>query len=282
MPSDAAPAPQTRDEPPQDALTAVHDTSPLRMPAAFARALGDLAAAVGQIETVLAADEVSPAADVRFAAECIRDIATALRRRHVEAALCDALEAAMREIGGAIARDDAVAARTTGAAALLKELAQRVQVMIAMIGVSADGAAGAQFVCGQDSSLAEALAAGVAAEAEKESHAARPDDAAQAAAASVLSVATSSKDDVLVAEPLPQTLPDSQAEVRPGENSDEQYQPLSLPIPEPLDGEKKNRPPAALSAKPGENVGALSRATSHESLSALQTLSEEELIALFG
>ena len=160
MPSDAAPAPQTPDEPPQDALTAVHDTSPLRMPAAFARALGDLAAAIGQIETVLAADEVSPAADVRFAAECIRDIATALRRRDVEAALCDALEAAMREIGGAIARDDTVAARTTGAAALLKELAQRVQVMIAMIGVGADAAAGPQFACGQDSSLAEALGGG--------------------------------------------------------------------------------------------------------------------------
>jgi len=267
----------------QDELTAVHDTSQTRMPAALTRALADFAAAIAQIETVLAANENSAAADVHFAAERIHDIAAALRQREVEAALCDALEAAMREIGDAIVRHDAASARATGAAPLLKELAQRVQTMMALIGFTGERAADAQRESSQDSSLADAAMPAAAAETEQGQHAPRPDDAAQSAAASVLSIAASGEDKVRVVEPVLQTLPDSQAELRAGDDTNEQRQPLSLPIPEPLEGEKKNnRLPGAQSEKPEHSARALRRATSHESLAVLQALSEEELIALFG
>ena len=268
---------------PRDELTALHDTSPPRTPAAFARALADLTAAIGQIETVLAANENSAAPDAHFAAERIHDIAAALRQREVESALCDALDAAMREIGDAIVRHDAASARATGAAALLQELAQRVQTMIALVRVTGAGGADTRRALPQTGSLADVATAATVVQTEEGQHALGPGDAVQSAAANVLSTAASGEDNVRVAEPTPRTLPDSQADLRAGEDTDEQRQPLSLPIPQPLEGEKKNnRPAAAPSQNSGDSVRALLRATSRESLALLQTLSEEELIALFG
>jgi hypothetical protein len=57
------------------------------------------------------------APDVHFAVEHIHDIAMVLRRRKVEATLGDTLEAAIREVGDAIVRNDGAAARARSAVA---------------------------------------------------------------------------------------------------------------------------------------------------------------------
>src|SRR5579872_1023641 len=87
--------------------------------------LADLAVTVAQIETVLQANgPLSP--DTHFAVERIHDVAMALRMREVDAVLCDALEASTREIGDALVRSDAAAARSLSAAALLRDIARRI------------------------------------------------------------------------------------------------------------------------------------------------------------
>ena len=55
----------------------------------------------------------------------------ALRQRDVEAALCDGLDAAIREVGDAIVRSDAAEARADNAAGQLRELARRIADMTA-------------------------------------------------------------------------------------------------------------------------------------------------------
>lgn len=268
---------------PQHSADADRDGVLPPLSSALARGLADFAAAIGQMETVLAANEISATADVHFAAERIQDIAAALRRREVEAVLCDALEAATREVGDAIVRHDATSARAASAAALLKELAQRVRAMIAMVGDGGEGAAAAQRPCGGAGSLADVAAPPAAAETETVPHAPRPHDVAQNVAANVPALEAPSQHDAELPKPLPQTLPDLQARDGSAENGNELLQPLPLPIPDPLDGEKKNnRPPTASLPNPRDDARMPSRATSHESLAVLQTLSEEELIALFG
>jgi hypothetical protein len=94
--------------------------------------LPDLLATTEQIEAVLRPGDTS-ASDVHFAVERIQDIAMALSQREVEPALCDTLEAAIREVGDAIVRNEATAAaRAQGATALLGDLARRVTDLIAL------------------------------------------------------------------------------------------------------------------------------------------------------
>jgi hypothetical protein len=56
-------------------------------------------------------------------------VAMALRMREVDGALCDTLEASVREVGDAIVRNDAAAARALSAATLLADLARRIEQM---------------------------------------------------------------------------------------------------------------------------------------------------------
>jgi hypothetical protein len=93
------------------------------------RDLIDLAAAIGRIEAELAAG-TAQALDVLAASERIQDIAFALREREVSAALCDALDAAAREVAEACARNDATTQHASQAALLLRDLGARVNDMI--------------------------------------------------------------------------------------------------------------------------------------------------------
>jgi hypothetical protein len=99
--------------------------------AAISDQLADLVATIEQIEAVLRPNGVS-APDVHFAVEHIQDIAMALRQREVEAALCDTLDAAVRDVGDAIVRNDAAAARAQSAAELLRDLTRRITDLIAL------------------------------------------------------------------------------------------------------------------------------------------------------
>ncbi len=76
----------------------------------LARNLINLAAAIERIEAEVAAAEMTPA-DGLAAAERIEDIAFMLREREVGATLCDALEAAIRALGNAVARHHTAAER---------------------------------------------------------------------------------------------------------------------------------------------------------------------------
>jgi hypothetical protein len=100
------------------------------------RDLFDLAAAIKWIEGELTAS-ATPAADGPAAVERLQDIAMALRERAVDAALCDALEAAAHEMADVVARGEAGAERALRASKLLPVLANRIGAMIAA--AAADG-----------------------------------------------------------------------------------------------------------------------------------------------
>jgi hypothetical protein len=100
------------------------------MPNPFADDLAHLAAAIGQVETVIAASG-GPAAGGLAASERIQDIAFALRERETDSVLCEALESALFELGEAFAQRDAAAERAQSAAALLRGLQASISAMIA-------------------------------------------------------------------------------------------------------------------------------------------------------
>ncbi len=105
-----------------------------------ARDLADLAAAIARAEALVAAD-ATPQADRANAIERIADIAFVLHERNVEASLCDALDAAVREVTDAGSRNEARVRRIRQAAELLHEVSERVNEMIAR----ADGALSAEL-----------------------------------------------------------------------------------------------------------------------------------------
>ena len=122
-----------------------------------ADAAGDLmeiAAAIERIETALAAG-ATPAPDVSAAIERLLDIAFVLHERPVEATLCDALDAAIREISDANMRSESTAEGVRGAAELVCALAGRVREMMALsngsrgapqpAGANVDSTSGAGF-----------------------------------------------------------------------------------------------------------------------------------------
>ena len=110
-----------------DAVTS--SDSPIEVPTPLADGLADAAVTVRQIESILQANGTLTL-EVHFAVERIHDVAMALRMREVDAALCDTLEASIREVGDAIVRNDAAAARALSAAALLCDLSRRIDQMI--------------------------------------------------------------------------------------------------------------------------------------------------------
>ena len=101
--------------------------------------LTGIAAAIERVEALLTTG--GPAPEGADAIERIADIAFVLHERDVEASLCDALDAAVRELGNANAARHANVLHVRQAAELLRELSQRVTDMIALLQVSPPPAA---------------------------------------------------------------------------------------------------------------------------------------------
>jgi hypothetical protein len=113
--------------------------------AAIADDLLEIAAAIDRLEAaiVVGAAEV---ADVSAAIERVSDIAFMLHERSVEASLCDALDAAVRDISRASLHPDAAAGGADNPTALVRALAARLGEMIAR----AIGPRGADQPAGDD------------------------------------------------------------------------------------------------------------------------------------
>jgi hypothetical protein len=99
---------------------------PSLAPAALLRGLADLGSIVTQAEALLRAQGTLKS-DAHFAVEHIHDVAMALRMRDVEAALCDTLDASVREVGDALVRHEAAATGAFSAAALLRDVMRRLE-----------------------------------------------------------------------------------------------------------------------------------------------------------
>jgi hypothetical protein len=93
--------------------------------------LADLAAMLVRVEALITAD-ATPEPNGSDPIERIADIAFVLHERDVEASLCDALDAAVREIGAAGARREDRTQRARQAAEVLRELSRRLSDMIAL------------------------------------------------------------------------------------------------------------------------------------------------------
>lgn len=116
--------------------------------------LMEIAAAIDRIQAAIAAG-TPPAPAVSAAIERLLDIAFMLHERPVEATLCDGLDAAIREISDANVRSESAAEGLRNAAELVRALASRVSVMIALssamrgahqpAGANVDSTAGAGF-----------------------------------------------------------------------------------------------------------------------------------------
>jgi hypothetical protein len=113
------------------------DPSP-HAPAVLVRDLIEIAAAIDRIEVEIATGKTQ-ASDVLGAVERIQDIAFVLHERPVEATLCDALDAAIREISDAFAHSNSTAESARKATELLHALASRVGEIIAGRGAALPG-----------------------------------------------------------------------------------------------------------------------------------------------
>jgi len=105
------------------------DPSP-HAPAVLVGDLIEIAAAIDRIEAEIATGKTQ-ASDVLGAVERIQDIAFVLHERPVEATLCDALDAAIREISDAFAHSNSTAESARKATELLQALTSRIGAMIA-------------------------------------------------------------------------------------------------------------------------------------------------------
>lgn len=108
---------------------AIRGEGPAAPAVVLGRDLTAMAAAIRRIETLIVADRAGMS-DVGAAAERILDIAFGLRESAADAALCDALDAAAREICTAGVNGIAAAERMCSAAEVLRDLAGRVDAMI--------------------------------------------------------------------------------------------------------------------------------------------------------
>ncbi len=97
--------------------------------------LTGIATAIERVEALLAAGG-GPEPEGPDAIERIADIAFVLHERDVEASLCDALDAAVRELANANAVKQANVHHVRQAAEMLRELSQRVTDMIALLQMS--------------------------------------------------------------------------------------------------------------------------------------------------
>ena len=98
--------------------------------AALACDLAEIASALAQIEVLVTAG-ANENPETSAAVERIADIAFVLHEREVEPSLCDALDAAMRDISEANARNRTNVQRAHEAAELLRALVQRIEAMMA-------------------------------------------------------------------------------------------------------------------------------------------------------
>jgi hypothetical protein len=291
-------------------LEAVMRNGPSQLPAAITERLAAVAATIAQVDAVLAATATS-GPDIHFAVERIQDIASALRRREVEAVLCDALEAAIREVGDAVVRNDAAAAGVLSAAALLRDAALRIDEMVSQLGAA--GAGSEHDACAgptEEQAMLEAPPAPHGAEslndsagrpacdmARGDAEAERFDDTVRESAADAASPNAADENGFGV----PNVLPDKQAAAAPEENSPDSLTPMSLPIPSPLDGRNEifsaegrahfaasSPPEAAAAAQPSplhvnqSSAREPASAALNDPLGALHALSVEELVALFS
>jgi hypothetical protein len=239
------------------------DDSPAPASTGLANGFARVAATIRQIEAVLKTNGAL-ALEVHFAIERIQDVAMALRMREVDTALCDTLEASIREVGDAIVRNDAAAARTQGAAALLCDLGKRIDQLLppgSIVAVEPDKADGAakpdkanrvakpdkaDGVAKPDKADGPAQTANVAASAAVNGdHATKPNGAAARPMADAVDVIVSDDDH---AHPLPQpafvhaALPDMQLSAEANRQTARPVQPVVMSMPSPV-GEEQDAPP---------------------------------------
>jgi hypothetical protein len=196
-------------------------------PSEMSLALDDFAAALRRAEAMVAAIS-SAAPGVHFAVEQIHDIAMSLRQRDVEPALCDALETATREIGDAVVNNDVAATRAQDAAALLRELMDRLDKLRAV------GVAPAPPV--QRPNEPDPMPAA-------EHHADRFDDTSARPVNQVFEsrmVIAFMSDDEHAASLLQSTsmlavLPEMEATLGPQEDPAELFEPLAMSVPSPIE-----------------------------------------------
>jgi hypothetical protein len=91
--------------------------------------VADLASSIDRVAALIGATAMAPGDAIADALERIGDIAFVLHERDVEASLCDALDAAVREIGECEALGEASVQRSRQAAELLRELSRRVNAI---------------------------------------------------------------------------------------------------------------------------------------------------------
>jgi hypothetical protein len=108
--------------------------------------VADLASAIDRVAALIAASAVAPGDAIADALERIGDIAFVLHERPVEASLCDALDAAVREIGECEALGEASAQRSRQAAELLRELSRRASAMAGRLRAEQSPSAGPQYL----------------------------------------------------------------------------------------------------------------------------------------
>src|SRR5271170_5768590 len=137
--------------PSSDELWADRRDRPDQKNVGLAGDLRDLGAAMRRVAGETAANR-SPAADALAAIERIQDIAFALRECAIDAALCDALEAAAREVAEAVTRGEAAAQRLQAGFKLLGVLTDRVEAMIA--GAAAAGGAVVRITAAEGAAIA--------------------------------------------------------------------------------------------------------------------------------
>ena len=107
---------------------AMRSQSPIFEATALCRELIELAATITRLEAEFVAAGAAP--NALAAAERVQDIAFVLRERNIDDALCDVLDAAMRELLDACARNDAAAKHAYEAAASLGDLVARIEDII--------------------------------------------------------------------------------------------------------------------------------------------------------
>jgi hypothetical protein len=216
---------------------AAADDSPAPASTGLANGLARVATTIRQIEAVLKANGAL-ALEVHFAIERIQDVAMALRMREVDTALCDTLEASIREVGDAIVRNDAAAARTQGAAALLCDLGKRIDQLLppgSIVVAEPDKADG-----GAPEPANVAVSAAVNGD-----HATKPNGAAAGPMVDAVDLVVPDDDH---AHPLPQpafvhpALPDMQLSAEAKQQPARPVQPVMLSMPSPV-GEEEDLPP---------------------------------------
>ena len=282
--------------------SAMRDHQVPQISATMLQGLGDLARAIEQSEAVFLAAGDSAANDF-LAVQRIQDIGMALRRRDVEPALCDALDEAAREIGDAMVRGNAAMVGKLSSASLLRDLRERVNDLIAFC--KSATSPGTNEHDGDDSQHETAtfderksrddagplFAIATEKTANDESRGAidamrfdntRNESPTDSHGVDVCGTGCVSPQPDGVSPPWP--VPDAEAQARPEQGSSAGFEPQRDAVPQIT--AKPEQPVGAEVALPPDILPpmepATQRAPQSDSLRAILSLSEEELIALFS